>query len=80
MNGASQRADVVVIGQSASPVLVVECKAPDVGLDSEVLGQAVRYNSVLAAPYVMITNGMSHRIYQRSGAGYVSLQELPPLF
>lgn len=60
LSGAAQRADVVVTGRDGRPCLLAECKAPDVPLGREVFAQAVRYNSVVAAPYVLITNGLLH--------------------
>ena len=41
----------------ASPVLLVECKAPYVKLSDSVIDQVIRYNMVLKVPYIMITNG-----------------------
>ena len=51
------RADILVFGRDARPVAVVECKRPDVELSQEVLEQALRYNMVMGAPWIMITNG-----------------------
>ena len=57
LNGMRQRADVVVYGLNGQPCLMAECKAPEVALDGDVLAQAVRYNSVLGAPVLILTNG-----------------------
>lgn len=51
------RADIIVYDRSARPLMVVECKRPEVELTREVLDQAVRYNMVLNVRYIMITNG-----------------------
>ena len=51
------RADILVYDRTLSPVMVVECKRPDVELTPEVLDQALRYNMVLNVRYVAITNG-----------------------
>lgn len=48
LNGQPQRADVVVVDDDARPLLLAECKAPDVAVGERTLAQAVRYNSVLA--------------------------------
>ena len=56
--GAKQyRAGILVYDRTLSPVMVVECKRPDVELTPEVLDQALRYNMVLNVRYVAITNG-----------------------
>lgn len=61
--GTNQRADIVVTGRGQRPVMIVECKAPEVAIGSVVLDQAVRYNSVVKAPYIMLTNGLLHYFY-----------------
>ncbi len=65
LNGQPQRADIVVFDPSLRPWLVVECKAPDVPLGQDVLDQVVRYNSVLGASQVVITNGLRVEAYTR---------------
>lgn len=80
MSGAAQRADVVVVGRDAAPLLLVECKAADVKIDAGVWDQAVRYNSVVGARYVMLTNGLTHYVYERRADGYAALATLPRLF
>lgn len=52
------RADILVYDRQAKPLMVVECKGPEVDLTKEVLGQAVRYNMVLNVKYIVITNGL----------------------
>ena len=51
------RADIIVYDRKARPLVVVECKRPEVELNREVLDQAVRYNMVLNVSYMIITNG-----------------------
>ena len=81
LSGAAQRADVVVTGRDGRPCLLAECKAPDVPLGREVFAQAVRYNSVVAAPYVLITNGLLHccSSLDRSTGRYAVVEGLPDL-
>ncbi|MFI3258696.1 MAG: type I restriction enzyme HsdR N-terminal domain-containing protein [Rikenellaceae bacterium] len=64
VNGQSQRADIVVIDRAGRPSILVECKAPEVKISQSTLDQAVRYNSVVGARYLILTNGLSHHIYQ----------------
>lgn len=42
---------------------IVECKAPSVALCAATIEQAAAYNSVLAAPYIIMTNGHHTFIY-----------------
>lgn len=58
VNRTKKRFDLVITGLNGSPWMLVECKAPQVELTQDVINQAGRYNSVLKAPYLAITNGM----------------------
>lgn len=55
-----RRIDILVYNRSGNPVLIVECKAPDVKLDDKVFEQIVTYNLELKVPYIIVTNGMNH--------------------
>lgn len=63
------RADILVYDRQARPVVVVECKRPEVELTKEVLEQAVRYNMVLNVRYIIITNGLRTLICRREEKG-----------
>ena len=58
VNGLSQRFDAVLFDSSAKPIAVIECKAPSIKITSATLAQAVRYNSTIKAPYLILTNGL----------------------
>jgi hypothetical protein len=80
VNRQAQRADIVVFGEEGRPLMVIECKAPDVPVSEATLAQAFRYNSVLGARYVMLTNGLDHYIYELSEGGeYRPLRDFPDL-
>lgn len=59
-NGMARRCDSVVYDTRLRPLAVIEYKAPSVRLTPEVFGQILRYNSVLQAPCIMVSNGMRH--------------------
>ena len=80
VNGQAQRADIVVFGRDGRPLMVVECKAPGVAVSDAVLAQAFRYNAVLGARHVMLTNGLDHYIYKVTAGGeYLPLKDFPDL-
>ena len=79
MNGAPQRADVVVVDDDAQPLVLCECKAPEIPIDRHVLAQAVRYNSVLAARYLILTNGLTHYCCEWRDGTYVHCGSFPDL-
>lgn len=64
VNGMTQRYDLVVFDDELQPYMVVECKAPHVKLTQQVVEQAGRYNTVLRAPYVCVTNGVERRLFR----------------
>ncbi len=71
------RADILVYGRDLRPVLAVECKRDDVPLSQEVIDQALRYDSVLGAKILVITNGRETRVYRKGGEGFEELPALP---
>lgn len=77
--GGPARADIVVFSREGSACMLVECKAPDVELDNNVLAQAVRYNSIYSAPYIVITNGLRHLCFSADGARCAPMGGFPDL-
>mgnify|MGYP003290147587 CR=1 FL=1 len=64
LNGVAQRFDLMVFDAAGTPLLVVECKAPSVTLTQSVLEQVGRYNQVLRARAVGVTNGRAHYFFK----------------
>jgi hypothetical protein len=62
LNDVKKRFDIVVYNNKMEPSLMVECKAPYIELDASVLEQVKRYNLVMKAPLLMVTNGISDLI------------------
>lgn len=77
LNGMAQRADVVVMDSQARPLILAECKAPEIKLTQDTILQATRYNAVVDARYIILTNGMTHFCYEKGEAGYVQLSSFP---
>jgi type I site-specific restriction endonuclease len=71
------RADILVYDRSAQPLMVVECKRPEVELTQEVLDQAIRYNMALDVRYMMITNGTRTFICVKKENGYMFMDKVP---
>ncbi|MEO6303123.1 MAG: type I restriction enzyme HsdR N-terminal domain-containing protein [Bacteroidia bacterium] len=59
LNDLKKRYDVVLYNKELKPVLVIECKAPYIELDTTVIEQALRYNLIIKANYLMLSNGVS---------------------
>jgi hypothetical protein len=64
VNGMTQRYDLVVFDDDLNPYMVVECKAPHIKLTQKVVEQAGRYNSILKAPLLCVTNGVEQRVFE----------------
>ena len=76
INGQHQRADIVVIDERAQPLILVECKAPEVDIDNEVVMQAIRYNSIVQARYIVLTNGKKLFIFEHKNGQYLPTKEI----
>lgn len=59
-NTLPKRCDIVVYDRHYKPLLLVECKAPNVVLQDSVFAQIARYNYVLQVPYLLVSNGLVH--------------------
>ncbi len=59
-NGIKRRCDTLVSDMQGSPIVIVEYKAPSVEITQKTFDQIVRYNMVLKARYLIVSNGMRH--------------------
>lgn len=79
LNDTLRRCDTVVYDLNARPLVIVEYKAPDIEITQNVFDQIVRYNMVLHARCLIVSNGMSHYCclidYEKSS--YTFLTEVP---
>ena len=55
-----KRSDVLVHDRNGQPLMLAECKAPEVALTQKVFEQISVYNLAIHAPYLMVTNGLQH--------------------
>ena len=76
INGQHQRADIVVMDEKAKPHILVECKAPEVDIDNEVVMQTIRYNSIVQARYIVLTNGKKLFIFEHKNGQYLPTKEI----
>ncbi|MDO9001618.1 MAG: type I restriction enzyme HsdR N-terminal domain-containing protein [Bacteroidota bacterium] len=66
LNDLKKRYDIVVYNKQLKPILIIECKAPYIDLDKTVVEQALRYNLIIKADYLMISNGVSDFTFNSS--------------
>ena len=78
-NGIARRCDTVVGDRTGQPLVIVEYKAPSINITQKTFDQIVRYNMVLKARYLIVSNGLNHyccRIdYEKNS--YRFLEEIP---
>jgi len=60
VNKLSRRCDILVHKPAGHPVLLVECKAPEVKITQASFDQVARYNLAFRLHYLMVTNGLKH--------------------
>ena len=79
-NQRQKRTDLVALGPTGQPLLLVECKRPAVAITPAVAQQAATYNQTLRAPLLLLTNGLTHycwRVDFEAGTNE-RLAEIPP--
>lgn len=59
LNGTRRRCDTVVFDKHGSPMVIVEYKASSIVISQSTFDQIVRYNMVLHARYLIVSNGMN---------------------
>ncbi len=71
------RADILVYDRDLRPLVVVECKRPDVSIDAAVIEQSMRYNSVLGVHFIILTNGNLTYLYKMKDGTFVPCETVP---
>lgn len=77
LNNTRRRFDILVYTPSLKPLIIVECKAPEVEIDQLTLNQALRYNLELKVPFVFLSNGLEHVFVDLRGENPMILNDIP---
>jgi hypothetical protein len=77
LNELKKRFDILVYDKGHQPWMLVECKAPQVGLNEAVLQQVLRYNISVPVTYIVITNGAVTMGWQKRDGRLAVLEEMP---
>ncbi len=79
INDLTKRYDVVVFKPNGTIYLLIECKAPQVKITQSTFDQIARYNLLLKADLLYISNGLNHYYCQMDFEleKYNFLPELP---
>lgn len=57
LNGLTRRYDILVHNLLGHPLMLVECKAPQISLNQSTINQVARYNITLRVPWLLVSNG-----------------------
>ncbi len=77
---SSSRTDIICYGSDFEPLLLVECKAPEIKLDEKAAVQIARYNQKVGAPYLLVSNGVLDFWFKVEGEEVLYQDEIPDLF
>lgn len=70
LNGMVRRPDIVVYGDDMTPLVIIECKAPQITLGPNAFDQVLAYKKIIKAPYVFVTNGMQLTEIDEKGCAF----------
>jgi hypothetical protein len=56
----TKRCDAVIYSREIKPLLIVECKAPNIQINNKTFRQIAVYNASVKAPFLIVTNGLEH--------------------
>lgn len=77
LNNTKRRTDLVVFNSTLKPLMIIECKAPEIKIDQLTVNQALRYNLELKVPSVFLSNGLQHVFLKLGENEPEILKELP---
>lgn len=77
LNGMSRRCDTIIYSRDLRPLCIIEYKRPSVEITSAVFDQIARYNSVIKAPFLIVTNGLKHYCCRFNYPEYSFLSSIP---
>ncbi len=65
INAVQKRYDALIFDKTGVPLVLIECKAPDVTINKKVFEQILAYNRTIGAPFLLVSNGMKHYFLRR---------------
>jgi len=63
LNGTTKRMDILIY-KKENPFILIECKSPDIEISQATLEQSLRYNKVVQANFIILSNGLIHKLFQ----------------
>jgi hypothetical protein len=60
VNRLSRRYDIVVYNREGNPLVLIECKSPNVPIKQKTFDQVAAYNLTIKAKFLLVSNGQKH--------------------
>ena len=70
LNGLTKRIDLLVT-EKTLPKILIECKAPNIKLTEKTFEQTARYNSIIGAESIILSNGNQHIFAKFENENYI---------
>ena len=77
INRVKYRVDLVVFDKEGKPLLLVECKAPNIKISQQTFSQILLYNYAVKCPYLLLTNGKETILAKLDKGSHLFLTEIP---
>ncbi len=74
LHRTNKRVDLLITEKTVAKILV-ECKAPHIKLTPKTFEQTARYNSILVAEEIILSNGLQHIFAKQTAEGYVFYED-----
>lgn len=75
VNNITKRFDVVIFNRQGLPLVLVECKSPNVPINIDTFLQGGNYNAKLGAKYLWLCNGKANFVFESTTLSVLS--EMP---
>jgi len=73
----NKRTDLIAFDREMQPLLLVECKAPEVSITDKTFSQITNYYSQFPAKHMIITNGLEHFCFRPKGKELIFENDIP---
>lgn len=80
LNTLQKRYDALIYSREGKPLVLIECKAPEIAVNQSVFDQILSYNSQINAPCLLISNGMKHFFLKIKSDGKFRFEKKMPMY
>lgn len=75
-----RRFDIVVYDRNHQPWMLIECKAPEVGISEAALHQLLQYQQTIQCPYWVLSNGVETYCANATDIHAINWMEALPVY